>query len=84
MLKDFRFALRQLVKQPGFAFIAVPFWGVRTDLPGANRTRGDSEGISGTINGGGKSVELRSDAGLISIKSGDDWANRSVQEGATR
>jgi hypothetical protein len=62
MLKDFRFALRQLVKQPGFA------------LPGASRTRRDSEGISGTINGGGKSVELRSDAGLISTKSGDDSA----------
>jgi hypothetical protein len=74
MLKDLQFAFRQLLKQPGFAFIAVPVWGVRSGLSEASRTRGDSEGINGTINGGGKSVDLRSGAGSISIKSRDDSA----------
>jgi hypothetical protein len=83
MLKDLRFALRQLFKQPGFGFIAAPVGGVRGDLPVASRTRGDSEGINGTINGGGKSVRLRSGAGSISIKSLDDSAQTdSCKKGA--
>jgi hypothetical protein len=83
MVKDLRFAFRQLLKRPGFAFMAVPVGGVRSDLPVANRTRGDSEGINGTINGGGKSIHLRSGARSISIKSRDDSAQTdSCKKGA--
>jgi hypothetical protein len=54
---------------------------VRSDLPIASRTRGDSDGIKGTINGGGKSVRLRSGAGSISIKSRGDSAQISTPQG---
>ena len=55
---------------------------VRSDLPVASRTRGDSEGLKGTINGGGKSLHLRSGAGSISIKSrGDSAQNNSRKRG---
>jgi Putative adhesin len=50
---------------------------VRSDLPIASRTRGDSDGIKGTINGGGKSLHLRSGAGSISIKSRGDSAKNT-------
>jgi hypothetical protein len=52
---------------------------VRSDLPIASRTRGDSDGLKGTINGGGKSLHLRSGAGSISIKSRADSAENSSQ-----
>jgi putative adhesin len=54
--------------------------GVRSDLPIASRTRGDSEGIKGTINGGGKSLHLRSGAGSISIKSRADSAQNNSRQ----
>ena len=38
---------------------------VHSDLPVASRTRGDSDGIKGTINGGGRSLRLKSGAGAI-------------------
>jgi hypothetical protein len=50
---------------------------VRSDLPVASRARADSDGIKGTINGGGKSLHLRSGAGSISIKSRGDSAENS-------
>jgi hypothetical protein len=48
--------------------------GVRSDLPVTARTRGDSAGLKGTINGGGKSLRLRSGAGSISIRSSSESA----------
>ena len=53
---------------------------VHSDLPIASRTREDSDGIKGTINGGGKSLHLRSGAGSISIKSRGD----SAQHGSVK
>jgi hypothetical protein len=53
---------------------------VRSDLPIASRTRGDNDGIKGTINGGGKSLHLRSGAGSISIKSRGDSAQKQLTE----
>ena len=51
---------------------------VRSDLPIASRARGEvSDGLKGTINGGGKSLQLRSGAGSISIKSRGDSAQFS-------
>jgi len=47
---------------------------VRSDLPVASRTGGESDGIRGTINGGGKTLLLRSGAGAISIKARGDSA----------
>lgn len=41
---------------------------VHSDLPIASRTGADSDGIRGTLNGGGKIILLRSGAGAISIK----------------
>ena len=55
---------------------------VHSDLPIASRTREDSDGIKGTINGGGKSLRLRSGAGSITIKSrGDSALNNSEEKG---
>ena len=55
---------------------------VHSDLPIASRTRGDSDSLKGTINGGGKSLHLRSGAGSISIKArGDSAENSSSQKG---
>jgi hypothetical protein len=85
MVKYLQSAFRQLLKQPGFAFIdaETSVDGVRRDLSVASHTCGDSEGINGTINGGGKSVHLRSGAGSISIKSRDDSAQTdSCKKGA--
>ena len=53
---------------------------VHSDLPIASRTREDSDGVKGTINGGGKSLHLRSGAGSISIKSRGDSARNSSQK----
>ncbi len=54
---------------------------VHSDLPVASRTRGDSDGIKGTINGGGKSLHLKSGAGAIVIKAhGDSAQNNSRQQ----
>lgn len=51
--------------------------GVHSDLPVASRTRSDSDGIKGTINGGGKLLHLRTGAGAISIKSRGESAERT-------
>jgi hypothetical protein len=57
---------------------------VRSDLPVASRTGDDSDGIKGTVNGGGKLLHLRSGAGSISIKSRRDSAqNGSGKEKGT-
>lgn len=55
---------------------------VKSDLPIATRTREDNEGLQGTINGGGKRLQLRSGAGSISIKArGEDAENKSSKRG---
>jgi putative adhesin len=57
---------------------------VHSDLPIASRTRGDSDGLKGTVNGGGKLLHLRSGAGAISIKSrGDSAATHSLKDDPT-